>query len=61
MSIYQEEMMRKLPKLGCTGTLDAETESLPIRQNGIFLCQQLVDGTLLYRLRSTPPNGYPIF
>ena len=22
MSIYQEQMMRKLPKLGCTGTLD---------------------------------------
>ena len=21
MSIYQEEMMRKLPKLGCTGTM----------------------------------------
>jgi len=48
MSIYQEEMMRKLPKLGCTGTLDEATETLSIRQNGVFLCQQLVDGTLLY-------------
>ena len=61
MSIYQEEMMRKLPELGCTGTLDEATGMLSIRQNGISLCQQLVDGTLLYRLRSTPPNGYPIF
>ncbi len=41
MSIYQEEMTRKLPKLGCTGTLS-------IRQNGVFLCQQLIDGALLY-------------
>ena len=48
MSIYQEEMMRKLPKLGCTGTLDEATGTLSIRQNGVFLCQQLVDGTLLY-------------
>lgn len=48
MSIYQEEMMRKLPKLGCTGTLDAATGTLSIRQNGVFLCQQLADGSLLY-------------
>ena len=48
MSIYQEEMMRKLPKLGCTGTLDEATGTLSIRQNGVFLCQQLVDGILRY-------------
>ena len=48
MSIYQEEMMRKLPRLGCTGTLDENTGSLTIRYNGVYLCQQLVDGTLLY-------------
>ena len=42
MSIYQEEMMRKLPKLGCTGTLDEATGTLSIRQNGVFLCQQIV-------------------
>lgn len=48
MTIYQEEMMRKLPKLGCTGTLDEAKGMLAIRQNGVFLCQQLADGTLLY-------------
>ena len=48
MSIYQEEMMRKLPSLGCTGTLDEDTGSLTIRYNGVYLGRQLVDGTLLY-------------
>ena len=59
MSIYQEEMMRKLPKLGCTGTLDEATGTLSIRQNGVFLCQQLVDGTLLYMHCSAVPRILP--
>lgn len=48
MSIYQEEMMRKLPRFGCTGTLNENTGSLTIRYNGVYLGRQLADGTLLY-------------
>ncbi len=54
MSIYQEEMMRKLPKLRCTGTLDEATKTLSIRQNGVFLCRQLIDGTLFYTMTRLP-------
>ncbi len=40
--------MQKFPKCGCTGMLNDGAGTLSIRQDGVFLCQQLVDGTLLY-------------
>ena len=45
MSIYQEEMMRKLPCLGRTGSLDEDTGSLTIRYDGVYLGRRLADGT----------------
>ncbi len=48
MTIYQEEMMRNLPKLGCAGKYDETDASLSISYNGVHLCKQLMDGTLFY-------------
>ncbi len=48
MTIYQEEMMRNLPKLGCAGKYDETDASLSISYSGVHLCKQLMDGTLTY-------------
>ncbi len=37
MTIYQEEMMRNLPKLGCAGKYDETDASLSISYNGVHL------------------------
>ena len=48
MTIYQEEMMRNLSKIGCAGRYEETDASLSISYNGIHLCKQLMDGSLTY-------------
>lgn len=38
MTIYQQELLRQLPKLNCTGQADGENGMLHISANGIPLC-----------------------
>lgn len=39
MTIYQQELLRQLPKLNCTGKTDDESGMLHISLNGIPLCR----------------------
>lgn len=39
MTIYQQELLRQLPKLNCTGQMDDESGMLHISLNGIPLCR----------------------
>lgn len=48
MTIYQKELLRKLPSLGYTGEYDESTERLCVSANGIPLCEQTADGYLRY-------------
>lgn len=48
MTIYQQELMRKLSKYGCTGQYNEESKRLEVSYDGIPLCSQDEDGFLRY-------------
>lgn len=39
MTIYQKELLKKLPELNCTGEFDTETGILHISQDGVPICR----------------------
>ena len=46
MTIYQEELKRRLKEQGYGAVYDEQTETLKIYQNSIFLCDQDKNGDL---------------
>lgn len=53
MTIYQQELMRKLAHFGCSGQYDDETKILKVSYDGIPLCAQGEDGFLRYSSERT--------
>lgn len=39
MTIYQKELLKKLPELNCTGEFDKESGILHISQDGVPICR----------------------
>ncbi|MFR9310121.1 hypothetical protein [Hydrogeniiclostridium mannosilyticum] len=56
MNIYQQELLRKVQTLGCTGDYDETSEKMNVRYEGILLCKQDKDGYLTYDARSFTPT-----
>lgn len=48
MTIYQQELLRKLSKYECAGRYDETSEQLDISYDGILLCSQDEDGFIQY-------------
>jgi len=48
MTIYQEELKRRLKEQGYGAVYDEESEMLKIYHNGVFLCDQGKNGELVY-------------
>lgn len=52
MNIYQQELLRKVQPLGCTGNYDGESGKLNVQYEGALLCKQDENGYLSYDARS---------
>lgn len=52
MNIYQQELLRKMRPLDCTGEYDEDSEKLNVQYEGVLLCKQDKDGYLSYDSRS---------
>ena len=48
MTIYQQELLRKLSKYGCTGRYDEASERLEVFRDGSPICSKDEDGFLQY-------------
>ena len=58
MTIYQQELLRKLSKYGCTGQYNEECKRLEISYSGIPLCSQDKDGFLQYHGDKTVTDNW---
>ena len=47
MTIYQEELKRRIREQGYDTVYDEQAEELKIYQNGVFLCEQGKNGELV--------------
>ena len=55
MNIYQQELLRRVQSLGCTGNYDEESGKLNVQYEGVLLCKQDKNGFLTYDSRSLTP------
>ena len=55
MTIYQQELLRKLPKLGCEGRMDETDETLYVIYKKEALCWQDRQGFLSYTRETSSP------
>ena len=60
MTIYQQELLRKLSKYGCTGQYNETGERLEVSYDGIPLCSQDEDGFLQYHEDKAVTNDWKI-
>lgn len=55
MNIYQQELLRKVRPLGCTGEYDENSGNLNIQYDSVLLCKQDENGYLTYNSRTFTP------
>lgn len=55
MNIYQQELLRRVQPLGCTGNYDGESGKLKVQYEGVLLCKQDENGFLTYDSRAFTP------
>ena len=55
MNIYQQELLRKVQPLGCSGNYDEDSGKLNVQYEGILLCKQDENGFLTYDSRAFTP------
>ncbi len=55
MNIYQQELLRKVRLLGCSGNYDEDSGKLNVQYEGVPLCKQDKDGYLSYDSRTFTP------
>lgn len=60
MTIYQQELLRKLSKYGCTGQYNETGERLEVSYDGIPLCSQDEDGFLQYHEDKAVTNDWKV-
>lgn len=58
MTIYQEELLRRLPMLNCTGAYHAQEELLHVFQGHIPLCRQEPNGFLRFDREQLEADGF---
>lgn len=58
MTIYQQELLRKLSQYGCAGQYNEEKELLEVSYDGIPLCSQDEDGFLIYHGNKTVTDDW---
>ena len=55
MNIYQQELLRKVRPLGCSGNYDEDSGKLNVQYKGVLLCKLDKDGYLSYDASSFTP------
>lgn len=61
MTIYQEELKRRLKEQGYGAVYDEQAEMLKIYHNGVFLCDQGKNGELVYDSKIINESSYASF